>query len=64
MQRDLSAYGELAAVVVVRNGWVIEASCASDSVDGGLYVGPVVARPMERRCSGPFRKSPLICSVT
>ncbi len=41
VQRDLSAYGEMAAVVVVRNGWIVEVTTSSDSVDAGVYVGPV-----------------------
>ena len=45
MQRDLSAYGEMAAVVVVRNGWVVETTYASDAVDDGLYAGPVTDAP-------------------
>ena len=59
MQRDLSAYGELAAVVVVRNGWVIEASCASDSVDGGLYVGPVSGAPDGEALFGAVQEKPV-----
>ena len=45
VQRDLSAYGDMAAVVVVRNGWVVETTCASDAVDAGLFVGPVGEAP-------------------
>ena len=41
VQRDLSAFGELSALVVVRNGWIVEATVSSDAVDVGLYAGAV-----------------------
>ena len=59
MQRDLSAYGELAAVVVVRNGWVVETTCASDAVDVGLYVGPVGDAPDGEALFGAAQEEPV-----
>ena len=38
---DLATYGETSALIVVRNGWVSEATTSSDALDDGLYVGPV-----------------------
>ncbi|MCH2422890.1 MAG: SufD family Fe-S cluster assembly protein [Acidimicrobiales bacterium] len=59
VQHDLSAYGELAAVVVVRNGWVTEASRTSDSVDGDLYVGPVGDAPDGEALFGAVQEEPV-----
>ena len=45
VQRDLSAFGEMSAVGVIRNGWIVEATASSDAVDAGLYAGPVGDAP-------------------
>jgi len=58
VQRDLSAYGEMAAVVVVRNGWVVETTCASDALDAGLFVGPVGEAPGGESLFGAAQEEP------
>jgi Fe-S cluster assembly protein SufD len=59
VQRDLSAYGELAAVVVVRNGWVVETTCSSDAVHVGLYAGPVGDAPDGEALFGGSQEEPV-----
>jgi Fe-S cluster assembly protein SufD len=59
VQRDLSAYGEMAAVVVVRNGWVVETTSSSDAVDAGVYVGPVGEAPDGESLFGAAIEAPV-----
>ena len=41
VERDLSAFGEMAGVVVIRNGWVVENTLEAGLAEAGMTIGPV-----------------------
>ena len=48
VERDLSAFGEMAGVVVIRNGWVVENTLEARLAEAGIANGPIdgqIGRP-------------------
>ncbi|HIL47723.1 MAG TPA: SufD family Fe-S cluster assembly protein, partial [Acidimicrobiia bacterium] len=41
VERDLSAFGEMAGVVVIRNGWVVENTLEARLAEAGMTIGPI-----------------------
>ena len=41
VERDLSAFGEMAGVVVIRNGWVVESTLDAGLAESGMTIGPI-----------------------
>ena len=59
VQRDLSAFGEMSAVVVVRNGWIVETTISSDAAEAGLFAGAVGDAPGGEASYGSALDSPV-----
>ena len=41
VEGDLSAFGEMAGVVVIRNGWVVENTLEARLAEAGMTIGPI-----------------------
>jgi len=41
VERDLAAFGPMSAVVVVRNGWLVDVTLNAEAADAGVTVGPI-----------------------